>query len=263
MSKSETKALLPVSSDAIPGIAEHIKARYQNAFDVKVDYKENGICEVNMIEKLAMYKNTLCVKLEPYGTSYVSFHAMFLDQYVSIFRHIFMLFIPLNWFNAAAISAHIDAWYRQIKLDDQALQVVQSYLGLSGSDLRTPPPAPQPTPHSTPKPAPKPAPQPTSKPAPQPAQTPRRSGNEVVMQIEKVTVFGGAALLLGVCQSEVAVGDMVKVVSLDGSLVIVDQVQGVQSFSISVSKSKPGSQTVLELRGSNSHMIKDGTVYHK
>ena len=287
MSKSETKALLPVRSEAIPGIAEEIKMKYQRAFEVKVNYKEDGSCEVNMIERLSLYKNSLCIKLEPYGDSYVSFDAQFLDCYTSIFRHVLMMFIPFNWFNIPAIVAHISAWFRQIKLDDQVLQVVCSYLGLSDSAPIKPDSAPiKPVPDkenifctycgamntalskqcvSCGRPlqadaAPKPTPQPAPKPAPKPAPAPNRSGN-LVMEIEKVTVFGNSVLLLGVCQSVVKVGDMVKVESLDGSLVVVDQVQSVQSFSITVSKSTPGSQTVLELRGHNAHMIKDGTVY--
>ena len=295
MSKSETKALLPVRSEAIPGIAEEIKMKYQRAFEVKVNYKEDGSCEVNMIERLSLYKNSLCIKLEPYGDSYVSFDAQFLDCYTSIFRHVLMMFIPFNWFNIPAIVAHISAWFRQIKLDDQVLQVVCSYLGLSDSAPIKPDSAPikpvpdkenifctycgamntalskqcvscgrplqaQTAPKPAPQPTPTPTPQPTPQPAPKPAPAPNRSGN-LVMEIEKVTVFGNSVLLLGVCQSVVEVGDMVKVESLDGNLVIVDQVQSVQSFSITVSKSTPGSQTVLELRGHNAHMIKDGAVY--
>lgn len=61
------------------------------------------------------------------------------------------------------------------------------------------------------------------------------------MEIDKVSV-----LLVGVCQSVVAVGDRVKVES---------------SYSIPVPESKPGCQTVLELRGYNARMIKDGMVY--
>ena len=283
MSKSETKALLPVRSEAIPGIAEEIKMKYQRAFEVKVNYKEDGSCEVNMIERLSLYKNSLCIKLEPYGDSHVSFDAQFLDCYTSIFRHVLMMFIPFNWFNIPAIVAHISAWFRQIKLDDQVLQVVCSYLGLSDSAPIKPDSAPiKPVPDKEnifctycgamntamskqcvscgrPLQA-EAAPTLTPQPAPKPAPAPNRSGN-LVMEIEKVTVFGNSVLLLGVCQSVVEVGDMVKVESLDGNLVVVDQVQSVQSFSITVSKSTPGSQTVLELRGHNAHMIKDGTVY--
>lgn len=303
MSKSETKALLPVRSEAIPGIAEEIKMKYQRAFEVKVNYKEDGSCEVNMIERLSLYKNSLCIKLEPYGDSYVSFDAQFLDCYTSIFRHVLMMFIPFNWFNIPAIVAHISAWFRQIKLDDQVLQVVCSYLGLSdsapikpdsapikpvpdkenifctycgamntalskqcvscGRPLQAQPapkPAPQPTPKPTPQPTPQPTPTPTPQPAPKPAPAPNRSGN-LVMEIDKVSVFGDSVLLVGVCQSVVAVGDMVKVESSDGNLVVVEQVQAVQSYSIPVPESKPGCQTVLELRGYNARMIKDGMVY--
>lgn len=81
------------------------------------------------------------------------------------------------------------------------------------------------------------------------------------MEIDKVSVFGDSVLLVGVCQSVVAVGDMVKVESSDGNLVVVEQVQAVQSYSIPVPESKPGCQTVLELRGYNARMIKDGMVY--
>lgn len=287
---------LPISPSKIPEIASHLQSVYSIDAPVQVKYGEDGRCEVEIIAK-QIFNFSICVNVSmtPHAGDHLKVNVYNPNLIGTILCGILVLIIPMRWYQ---IVPYFSVLFGQASFDNKVMSEIKRYLNLHGdapsADHQAqkqfcvycgaenfasaavcskcgkvigdapepiPEPAPQPVPQPVPQPAPQPTPQPAPQPTPRPTPSPKKQGGSLVMEIDKVSVFGDSVLLLGVCQSVVAVGDMVKVESSDGNLVVVEQVHAVQSYSIPVPKSKPGCQTVLELKGYSACMIKDGTVY--
>lgn len=295
MALFEQLEYLPISPSRIPEIVSHLQSVYAKDGQVLVKYGETGGCVVEIINSSSFgFQIIVDVYITPHADGHMKVHVCNPNMFGNIFCGILLLFLPMRWYQ---IIPYFSTLCGQASLDNKVIAEIKAYLNIEQTSVpdyqvqkqfcvycgaenlasaavcrtcgqqlgETPAPAPdpRPTPAPSPKPSPVPDPQPTPSPVPKPSPSPKRLGKIPVMEIDSTVVFGNSVLLSGICQSEVAVGDMVKVESLDGNLAVVDQVYSIQSYNINVPKSKPGSKTVLELKGYDSLMIKDGTVYLK